>query len=70
MNLRNERMCLSKKLFWSAEEADTRALEINEELRAKKEPANFRYYQCPNCFQWHLTSGSVKSFVEVAQQAA
>lgn len=41
-------MCLRKRVFWSEVSASIRAREITESGQPMK------YYQCPNCHQWHL----------------
>lgn len=46
--LKNERMCLRKRVFWSAFGATTRARQITEA------GTPMRAYRCPNCYQWHL----------------
>lgn len=46
MHMRNnERMCLRKKVFWTALGAKARARVLG-----------MRSYRCPNCLQYHLTS--------------
>jgi hypothetical protein len=47
--LRNERMCLRKRIFWSEFSATTRAKRITDS------GVPMRAYHCPNCYQWHLT---------------
>lgn len=49
--MRNEQMCLRKKLFWTAYKAQSRADKI-----AKKHGVQMRVYHCPYCYQYHLTS--------------
>lgn len=48
--LRNEKMCLRKRLFWSAGDAQRRADTIGRSGTA------MRVYHCPNCRMYHLTS--------------
>ena len=50
---RSEKMCLRKRIFWTAWSAERRAKTINEE--GPKGGGEMRSYQCPNCLQWHLT---------------
>ncbi len=50
--LRNERMCLRKRIFWSSFSAKSRAQQIT------KSGTPMRAYHCPNCLQWHLTRQS------------
>lgn len=47
--LKLSNMCLRKKVFWSEGEASVKIREL------EKEKVYMRTYQCPNCFQWHLT---------------
>jgi hypothetical protein len=49
VKLRNETMCLRKKVFWSGFAARYRAQSIT------KGGTPMRAYHCPNCYQWHLT---------------
>lgn len=51
--LRNERMCHSKSLFWTEEQAEKKARAISKETNGA---VRMRAYRCPNCLQWHLTS--------------
>lgn len=46
----NQRMCLRKKIFWTATGAELRAKAIS------RTGTKMRAYKCPNCLQWHLTS--------------
>jgi hypothetical protein len=45
-----------KKVFYSAEEANIRAGEINSENAKRKGKTDFRPYKCEYCDKWHLTS--------------
>ena len=47
---KNERMCLSKRVYWSKSMADQVAAK-----RTRAAGFKIRAYQCPNCGQWHLT---------------
>lgn len=47
--LKNEKMCLRKKLFWDEGRARSRAEAIT------RSGVPMRAYRCPNCLQWHLT---------------
>ncbi len=49
--MRNERMCLRKRLFWTQGAAEGRAMVIAESGGPK-----MRAYRCPNCLQFHLTA--------------
>lgn len=49
------RMCLGKTVFWSAGDAMAKC----DSISTKGGPT-MRAYQCPNCFQWHITKQSLK----------
>lgn len=53
--MRNERMCLRKRVFWSEFGAQARARVITES------GTPMRSYRCPNCLQWHLSRLGGKS---------
>jgi hypothetical protein len=48
-NLRNQKMCLRKSIFWSAASAGWKAKALSEEIKKA-----WYSYKCPNCLQWHL----------------
>ncbi len=48
--LHNDRMCLSKKVYWTETEARTKA----DRCEAKR-GVKLRVYHCPVCNQYHLT---------------
>lgn len=49
--LKNEKMCRSKRLYWS----EGAARSVADRATAKRGVA-LRVYKCPYCFQYHLTS--------------